>query len=200
MQDDLDAFKGAYRRLTRTGAVAPDDEELAELVTGELNDSQRAAVVERLLRSPEAAERYRTLQALHDAAQPSSRGRFVRWSTGVAAAVSFAAFVFVSAPESGTTDLVLRGSAQQASPAGNARLLEAPDAFRWRQLEDARRYRVTVYDASARPVWESSWTTDAEVSYPAQGLPTAGAYFWMVQVDGGGSASELGPYWFYLES
>ena len=123
---------------------------------------------------------------------------------GIAAAVLLAAGLWIAVPDTAVDDDRIRGDRAVAAtvPADNARLGNVPSTFRWQHVPETRRYRVTVYDDNASPVWQSDWITVAEVAIApnaAAAMPSGHRYFWRVELDGDGPRQSLGPYWFTIE-
>lgn len=200
---ELRELRDAYRYgLKREPVESPSDQELAKLVTGELSAPEREDVVARMLRSPEAIEKHKVLEALH----AETRDRQVprrRWH--VAAAVAASALIAISmwlfVPEQGAegirSDLPSAGS-----PSGNVLLADSPAEFRWTAEPGAIRYRVEMFDNSGESLWESGWTQEVVIQAPSGDrlqLDGGARYFWIVHVEGASARQLLGPYWFRIE-
>ena len=105
-------------------------------------------------------------------------------------------------PDGGTGSEQVRAPAEEVSPAAGARLAVAPEKLRWPAQVGATGYRVTLYDASAQPLWQSSTGIGTELELPADTLARlapGGDYFWVVDVAGDVRRTRLGPFEFHLE-
>lgn len=200
---DLDAYREAYRySLQNSGQVPPTDEELAALVTGELSTRDRDRVVLAMLKSPEAIEKHRILEELHQQRPDSGpvHGRRYR-GLAVAAAIVLAVSVWTFLP----TDVPVSqrtGDPVSSSPSGNVALRVPPGVYEWTAEPGARRYRITVYSNAGERLWQSDWVTQVRQSAPGGDelpLERGARYYWTVDIDGGVGRDSLGPYWFRLE-
>ncbi|ANM30398.1 hypothetical protein ABI59_13680 [Acidobacteria bacterium Mor1] len=70
---ELRSFRQGYRELLADGpATEVSDEEIASLITDDLPEDAREALMAKVLAAPDGLERYRELQELHDAAHAES--------------------------------------------------------------------------------------------------------------------------------
>lgn len=204
---DVSEYRKAYRHLLKgSAAPPPSDEELTALVTGELEGEERGRVALRMLQSPEAMEKHRILEELHQQVE-GRRPAYRSWlqGAGVAATVLLAFAVWTLAPIRGSDpDGNNRSDAHlTSSPSGNISLKTAPTVFRWTAEPGARRYRVEIFDDAAESLWQSSWIAETTVPAPSGSelvLSGDARYFWIVEVDGVAARQTLGPYWFRLDS
>lgn len=206
---ELAAYRDAYRHLLKENAEPPPSEdELAALVTGELDPDARDQVVRQMLGSQEAIEKHKILQEVHRQAeqrQPSQR----IWPrvAGVAAALVLAFSVWQFAPPE-PQDPAQRGARPENGgqaggvPGGNAALDVAPGVYQWKAEPGARRYRLQVFDDAARRLWQSDWTAATQIPAPTDdelSLSNGERYFWIVEIDGSAERQSLGPYWFRIK-
>ena len=200
---ELRELRDAYRYALESDAtVPPSDEELAKLVIGELSAAEREDVVARMLRSPEAIEKHKVLEALHAEArqQPAPRRRWYGVAA-VAASVLLAISVWQFLPEQQPGGI--RSDVPSAgSPSGNVVLTDSPTEYLWASEPGAIRYRVELFNNAGDALWESEWTEDAQVEAPSADLlqlDSGARYFWIVHVEGATARQSLGPYWFRIE-
>ena len=118
-----------------------EDQEIAALVAGELEGDQRTAALQRVISSPEALQKYKTLTDMHLTAQPTR-------TFGVAAtmllAVTAALIVTLSSMDDVLTDNVVRSPlADQMQPADRALMTDFPEQFRWPSESGATRLSGT---------------------------------------------------------
>ncbi|MGI9328876.1 MAG: hypothetical protein ACR2PZ_26910 [Pseudomonadales bacterium] len=211
MVDDreLAAYRDAYGHILKNNAEqGPSDDELAALVTGELDDDARDRIARQMLSSQQAIEKHKILQELHQQAA-KRRPLPQKWPrvAGIAATlvVAFSVWQFLP-PESQVTtqrgDKLESIGQTASSPSGNVALEAAPTAYQWRAEPGAHRYRVQVFDAAAQQLWQSDWTTGTQLPAPTDGelsFPYDKRYFWVVEIDGSAARRSLGPYWFRIE-
>ena len=205
---DLARYREAYQHsLQGSDIEQPSDEKLTALVTGELAGDERERIVLQMLQCPEAIEKHRILEELHEQAS-ERRSTYRGWvqGLGLAATVLLAVAVWVTVPkgwlEAGPESNHRSDTPLTSRPSGNVSLTAAPAEYRWTAEPGARRYRVEIFDDAAESLWQGSWTEETQVSAPAREEMTlrGGArYFWVVEIDGAAARQTLGPYWFRLE-
>lgn len=177
----------------------PTDDELVELLLGELDDSDRQVVVDRMLQSPEASERYRILKDLHRETKRNARKprRFAPFA--VAATVILGIGIVLLRPIGDGTPPV-RGGDSSASPSGYEELSEAPSNLQWHLTSARLPYSVSMFDESGTLLWQvdnldAQTLTLSEVN--RERLTAPGTFFWIVEDAGG---TETGPYWFQIDA
>jgi hypothetical protein len=85
-------------------------------------------------------------------------------------------------------------------PANGATLEAAPNEFQWPEQAGAESYRVVLRNAAGTPIWRSEPVELNHASIDAALQDeTARTYYWTVEVEGAGTARELGPFWFQLQ-
>lgn len=85
-------------------------------------------------------------------------------------------------------------------PANGATLEAPPDEFQWPEQAGAESYRVVLRNAAGTPIWRSEPVELNHASIDAALQDeTARTYYWTVEVEGAGTARELGPFWFQLQ-
>jgi hypothetical protein len=186
------------------------DEELADLVCGDLDETARMELADRMLADPEAVERYRLLLDLHleadrggaavSPARASGR-RIPRWALSLAATVAVALsgaglWQWTSQPVA----TVRAGSTGQAVfPAADVALEAPPDRFEWTPNAGVSEATVRLMDAEAALVWQSPIVATSSVAVPDEVIATlaeGGDFVWTVTVSGASRRSEMGPFWF----
>jgi hypothetical protein len=192
---DTDELQRLY--ATRPGAdAAPTDDELAALALDELDGAERLRVLDAMIASPEAAERYRVLVDLHrDIDDRRPRRRRKRWFA-VAAAILAGAVGLSTLIPTAVEQPRVRGDNAAVVPSRNQALAAAPGALHWGAAAGDPPYRVALYDDAANRLWTESGVTNGDLALTdaQRGAMSAGhAYFWTV-VDGSGR--EFGPWWF----
>lgn len=188
-------------------AAALDDLEIAALATGELTGSEREDALRRLIRSPEAVEKYRILTELHVAAGAIREPRLGNATMyGVAATVVIAVLIGAAAIsplwdvfDRYPSDSVRTPVAYTVTPGDNALLDQFPLTFEWPEVPGAQRYRVRLFDAAAEQIWLSQWSNVPELAFEGDqrlALDTGTRFFWVVEIEGRASQREIGPFWF----
>jgi len=199
--NDLTTYRDAYQRiLDERAEPGPTNDELAQLVTGELTGDEREAVVMQMLRSPDAIRRHQLLEELHRETRVGSRPLRRPWLQPMAVAASLVLAVAIWQWLPTESPDARRSDGAYSSPSNNVLLEASPQRFRWSAEAGARRYRVTLYDNAGLQAWQSNWTTDTEVSLPpGLQLPGNSRHYWQVEIDGNSARRTLGPYWFRIE-
>ena len=99
---------------------------------------------------------------------------------------------------------VLRGTAEATvRPAPDARLHEAPSLFTWVPEQGATSYRLRLFDAGARTLWESRASAETFAKLPADvraNLQPGRSFLWTVEIRGDVQTQTAGPFWFHLEA
>lgn len=165
------------------------------------------------VRSVLRAETLRTSEA-HDAAVLAKarelcvppRARRMRYAAPFALAASLALVtgVYVKYGSPIADDGRVRSSdvVDPASivPANGASLVSPPVEFHWPEQAGAESYRVVLRNASGTPIWRSEPVelNHADIDAALQD-ESARTYYWTVEVEGNGTARELGPFWFQLQ-
>lgn len=192
----------------RSDGAQLDAAEMEALLDGRLAPERRAALLARVADDADAALQLQLAMDLRAAAADAVTGARVHrfplrpaprrlpvWLQALAACLvlTLGAAVWLRPPAPD----VLRSDAPIAAlaPADGA-VLEAPPAqLRWQAQPGVARYRVRMYDAQARLLWES-----AELSQPTLALVPGqretlrpGHYYWRVEWPEGAG---LGPYRF----
>lgn len=165
------------------------------------------------VRSALRAEPLRT-SAAHDAAILAKarevcappRSRRLRYAVPLALAASLAlvAGMYVKYGGPLADDGRIRsGEAVMASaiiPANGATLEAPPHQFQWPEQAGAESYRVVLRNAAGTPIWRSEPVEDNHADIDAALHDDAAhTYYWTVEVEGAGTARELGPFWFQLQ-
>lgn len=192
---DTDELQKLYANGHTTDS-APTDDELAALALDELEGPERLRVLDAMIASPEAAERYRVLLDLHR----DIGNRRPRRRRKLLAAVA----VGVLAGVVGLTTLMptpverprMRGDNVAVVPSRNQALAAAPGELHWGAAAGDPPYRVDLYDDAANRLWTASGVADGDLvlTDAQRGVMMPGnAYFWTVVDDSG---REFGPWWF----
>ena len=165
------------------------------------------------VRSALRAEPLRT-SAAHDAAILAKarelcarpRARRLRYLAPMALAASVALvaglYVRYGGPiaDDGRIRSVEAVSASAVIPANGATLVVAPAEFQWPEQAGAESYRVVLRNAAGTPIWRSEPVENNHASIDAALHDEAAhTYYWTVEVEGAGTARELGPFWFQLQ-
>jgi hypothetical protein len=164
------------------------------------------------VRSVLRTESLRTNEA-HDAAVLARardlcapRARRLRYAVPVALAASLAlvAGMYMKYASPIADDGRLRSSdavdVAAIFPANGATLASAPSEFQWPEQAGAESYRVVLRNAAGTPIWRSEPVELNRASIDAALHDEAArTYYWTVEVEGNGSAKELGPFWFQLQ-
>ena len=134
------------------------------------------------------------------------RARRLRYAVPVALAASVALVtgVYVRYGSPIADDGRVRSSeavdASAIVPANGATLATAPAEFQWPEQAGAESYRVVLRNAAGTPIWRSEPVelnhADVDAALHDQ---TARTFYWTVEVEGAGTARELGPFWFQLQ-
>ncbi len=218
MADEIEEWRKLYRHHLADDAP-PSDDELVELVAGNLQGEERARLADRVVASRRGSEDYRLLQELHrEAGQRrgarSSRlparttSRLAARITAIAAVLLLVAGLtlwigdFGEPPADVTRGGALNAAAAAVEPADESEHETPPSRFAWPSQPGAAAYRVELRDSRADLIWRSP---EIPPSAPQLDLPAAvgerlragEAYFWVVQVDDGARPA-LGPFWFHL--
>ena len=181
-----DRLRKAYQARTAaaSSAARPTPEELARLVAGEGSETERLALLDRVLADPVSAREFELLRAIHQAA--SSTRAQPRWRR--AAPLALAASVLVAVvgvvtlrnrPADVTRAPHADGAPVQLSPAADERVAGAI-SFLWNAVPGARGYRLELL-TDAGSVATTLATSDTSASYTPTGAAGApGAYRWVV--------------------
>jgi hypothetical protein len=163
-------------------------EELAAFLADSLTDAERKEAERHLVSCAEC--RSELIEGQRAISSLPSKRLDRRWFAvaGVAAA---AAIVIIFLPrtelirnpagverevQSATTDA---GAVSIVSPSADGELAALPGTFVWRKNDDAS-YKITVTDASGRPVWSAA-TSDTSIALPdTVRLARATQFFWYV--------------------
>lgn len=192
---DTDEMQKLYATRQR-GDLAPTDDELAALALDELDNVERLRVLDAMIASPDAAERYRVLLDLHrdiGNRQPRRRRRLL---AAVAAGTLAAAVGLSTLIPTAVEQPRIRGDNVAVVPGGNQALAAAPGTLHWGAVASDPPYRVALYDEAANLLWTASGVMNGDLTLTEaqSSAVTAGhAYFWTV-VDSSGR--EFGPWWF----
>jgi hypothetical protein len=169
--------------------------------------------IEYEVRSVLRAEPLRTSEA-HDAAvlararelcaPPRSRRLRYVMPVALAASVALVAGVYVKYGSPIADDGRLRSvdtvDIAAIVPANGASLAEPPAEFKWPEQAGAEAYRVVLRNAAGTPIWRSEPVELNRASIDAALQDdSARTYYWTVEVEGNGTAKELGPFWFQLQ-
>ena len=207
-RSDLEQRMAVWRQAAPPEPGSPiTDEELTDLVCGDLDETARMELADRMLADPEAVERYRLLLDLHleadrggaavGPARASGR-RIPRWALSLAATVAVVLsgaglWQWTSQPVA----TVRAGSTGQAVfPTADGVLEAPPDRFEWTPAGEAA---VRLMDAEAALVWQSPVVESSSVAVPEDVMGTlaeGGDFVWTVTVGGASRRSEMGPFWF----
>lgn len=197
--DELLSFRQAYRELGDASESSIDDETIAALITDRLEGAERDALMQRLLDSPDAMQRYREMLAIHQAARPSRR-------TPTAAFVALAATLLVGALAAGwflgrspatATATTLRSEGRPTITSAMTELPRSAFVLRW-QLEGTATegvlYDVRVSnDAGALITVETLSASELDISSLLGDLASGSAIYFKVDArlpDGEGVGSE----------
>ena len=140
--------------------------------------------------------------AAGDARGPQAR-RSLEWARplGLAAAVAIAIIGLswiLPGVERGDSDQLRGVEAGAVVPQPGAVIDTAPAELRWSAQPGARQYRVTLRDASAAVVWQSSESAVPHEPMDSASLHAGSTYFWTVSIAGAAAPSELGPFMFQI--
>jgi hypothetical protein len=201
---DVARLRESLASLDRGEGGSPVDAgRIFEAVHGEMSPEARAAVVEELISSPEAAEAWRLAKDLQPESTQSVRvpagTGFWRWAP-IAAALVVAIGVGwqVLAPWGDTRAPVYRdtgGVRIESELAEGAELPRANPVLRWTSIEGAR-YRVRVLTADLEPVEEAEDLTVASYTLSAEAvtrLPAGTRLLWQVEARLPGGATVASP-------
>jgi hypothetical protein len=182
----------------------PTETDWVRLAEGALDEAERQAALDHVVRCTACAAVYRGLADLEEGARafdaslprrlagPALRlGELARWSTWAAVAAA-AAVVFAvvqprhaaappAAPPPAPFDRALRGADARpvlAEPLGT--VSRWPERLRWQPAAGARAYRVRILDAEGELVWTSPLVPATEVAWPAEAAPRPGRWYWQV--------------------
>ncbi len=186
------------------------DREIASLAAGTLSGAEREFALRRLVRSPEAARKYRNLIDLQTADTRAAPGaasyeRPVGLLATAFVALCIAVIVPVVTDNANEPGDSLRSPVSaDVSPVDGSTLSAVPLQFRWPAHPAALSYRVRLFDSQAFLLWQSDWVQAAELSVADDALaavvPHGELVFWVVEISGSAPQSELGPYWFKVET
>lgn len=204
MADAQVTLRGLYAACAPQGGPHPAEDEWVRLAGGALDERQRSALVDHVVRCSGCAAVYRGLVELEegarafDASVPRHLGvsglslaQTARWGTWAAVAAA-AAVVFAiaqprralapassSAPPS--TGLELRGAAPRPEPAEPVGAVARwPERLRWSASDGARAYRVRILGAEGDVIWTSPLVAATEIAWPAEVAPRPGRLYWQV--------------------
>ena len=200
MADDDRRLRALYAETTgRPRTDHPPDAEWESLALGELAPARREELFDHATRCAECALVYRGLGMLaRDAAafdpgvpRPAAAratgvpGRWVYGGLAAAAAVVLALLLPgrpgplpSPSPSQDPVRSGPRAAPVAIAPAGP--LKEAPRAFRWQAIPDARRYRVELSSAEGDRLWTSPPLEGDTAPWPAGVPPAPGVYHWLV--------------------
>jgi hypothetical protein len=210
-RSDLEQRMAVWRQATPPEPGSPiTDEELTDLVCGDLDETARMELADRMLADLEAVERYRLLLDLHlevdrggaavSPARASDR-RIPRWALSLAATVAVVLggaglWQWTSQP---VATLRAGDTAEAIFPAADDVLEAPPDRFEWMPAAGSGEAAVRLMDAEAALVWQSPIVETSSVAVPEEVmgiLAEGGDFVWTVRVGGASRRSEMGPFWF----
>lgn len=180
-----------------------DDDTIAALAEGALDDGARAAALPHLAECPRCRAAVASVtRALGDSSVvrelASVRGRRRRFHIAVPAAAAAIIALLVTpwrnddgAPQHRAPTITAVSSPVLMSPVG---IVAGADILRWSSVSGADRYRTTLFDDAGTVVYETQ-TTDTVVALPDSiHLTTSRSYLWKVEARSGWgrwSASDL---------
>jgi hypothetical protein len=201
-----DRLREAYRALQGEGSPAcPSDDELAGLVLGEDAEARRTALADHVVSCRRCSESVAILLETHreisgdGRTAPAARRR--RWLSLAAAAAALVVIGFLLARPAERIRPAERGPSDRMAgvvPADGTPLAEPPERFEWPPSAEAESYRLEVYRDSGELVWDSGLlaTTHAVLPADARARLAAGAYYWVVEVEGSLGRTRTGPFSF----
>ena len=219
-----------HQRATATSdrSGCPTAETIASMARGELGTADRMRALEHLAvcsscaldtrlaleAAPWSAELLRQIGGPSESVTPVERasawGRRSRLAPRLALAatllMALAAGVWlvrVASTLDATRDAeALRGGDEEhVAPGPGSELVAPPERLAWPPQPGASGYRVTLFDARALRIWESTPIAEPQLVLPPEALDELHAgegYLWLVEVEGPASRRELGPYGFRL--
>ena len=200
MADDDRRLRELYAGTTALPRTDhPSDAEWEALALGELPPARREALADHATRCAECALVQRGLGMLaRDAAAfdpgvpravaPRATAVPARWVYGGLAAAAAVVLVLLlpgrPGPQPGPPpSLDPVRSAPRAAPVAltpSGPLTEAPRAFRWQAIPDARRYRVELSSAEGDRLWTSPPLQGDTTPWPTDVPAAPGVYHWLV--------------------
>ena len=197
---DVARFREALARLAdEPGWSEVDAERVFSALHGDVSSDERNAMVDELIRNPQAALAWRLARELEPPGRPGRRLMTApRTWMAIAATVAIvagAAWLFV--PWRSGTPVFRTGEARTISsrlPAGE-RLVRAAPVLRWSPVEGAR-YRVRVLTADLDLLDESDDLAEPEYRLRddvLQKIPSGARILWQVEARAGGAAVVVSP-------
>lgn len=200
---DLEAItRGAALTTPRDERGCPSADELAAFATDELTRDRREAILDHLELCPDCAleasagtEVSRLVEERLPGAgretgrpsaprRPHAPRRWLAWAASVVLALS-ALLVYRGLDEPVDEFRSGESAAWRSEPADGATLAEAPRALAWTAPVEAKRFRVTLYDATFSPLASSGELAAPRFELsPELALPRGKTYFWRVEVVG----------------
>jgi hypothetical protein len=191
--EDLDLLRDALLMREPAGAVTPeclDDDTLAALAEGSLDASARPVALAHLAECPRCrgvvasvARALADTKVSREVGAAEGRGRrFYRVALPAAAA---AALIILALPRpSGDGELAHRGPTITAStapePVSPVGAVAEPRSLRWASVAGADRYRVTLFDATSRVLYERVLSDTEAVLPDSIRFAPGRSYLWKV--------------------
>lgn len=199
MADQPSTLRELYAARAPHPGPHPTEDDWVRLAGSAMDEAERVAAVDHVIRCSDCARVYRGLVDLEDGARAFDAslprglgaatlrlGQTARWGTWAAIAAAAAVVFAIAEPRrapapSAATGLELRGGSPRpelAEPLGA--VARWPERLRWTAAGSARAYRVRILDAEGELVWTSPLVTATEISWPAEVAARPGRLYWQV--------------------
>ena len=200
-----DPLQDAYRALQHEGSSAcPSDDELAGLVVGDVDDARRALLADHVVSCRRCTESAAILFETHRETSGAGRAAPIArrlWFSLAAAAAALVVVGLLVARPGARAPAAERGASGPSAgvvPPDGAALDEPPTRFEWPTTAEAESYRLELYRDSGELVWDGGRQTDTRAPLPAAARArlSAGAYYWVVEIEGPLGKTRSGPFSF----
>lgn len=205
MADGEATLRELYAARVPEDGPHPTEDDWVRLASGNMNERERSAALDHVVRCTGCAAVYRGLVALEegargfDASLPQHLGgsdltlrQTARWGTWAAVAAAAAVVFAIAQPRhalapapssapSSSEGLELRGGARRPEPTEpRGAVARWPERLRWSASDGARAYRVRILDAEGGVIWTSPLVAATEIAWPAAVVPRPGRLYWQV--------------------